>query len=392
MALESLKTSGELSASADRVVRILLDARKLGHGGIGNYLERLIEAFRVSSELELALVVSPEVAADPFLKRKHNIEGLRLIAEEATSYSFKEYYSMPKRLPFAEFDLFHVPHYTLPYKIPIPTVVTIHDAIHVSHPEKFYYPLVAKRLIRSAIRRANLVFADSHSTAWHLRSFLRPTSRHRKKINVIPVMTDRFYSLDQVTSGPAVQIDLPEKYFLVVCSQPKPHKGLDDLLEVARAFYKAGNRENLKILIVGSGSKIIKERLKGRYKDLENNVECRGFVSKHDLRLMYFNARGVIVPSRAEGFGLPVLEARAMGLPVLVRPVPALCELIDEEATVITKDFSLPAFLDALEKMYASFAAKKHVIKPEQLDQYGSECVMPQLISAYRGVVKEFGK
>ncbi|MCB0337297.1 MAG: glycosyltransferase family 4 protein, partial [Bdellovibrionales bacterium] len=333
MKLDSLIDSPEQSRTAPSI-RLLLDARKLGHGGIGNYLERLIGAFKADPNFSLTLIVTPEVFADPFLRRKYDIETVQLIADAASPYSYDEYFNLAKRVPFRDFDVFHVPHYTLPYNVPIPTIVTIHDVIHISHPEKFYYRGVAKRLIRSSMKRATKVLADSHATAWHLRSLLKPGSNHRSKINVVPVMRDTYYSLDLALGQSLPELDLPTRYFLVVSSQPKPHKGLEDLLEVSQAFYKAGYRNGLKLLVVGSGSSLVETLLDSKYPFLKEHVDCRGFVSKHDLRQMYLRARGVLVPSRAEGFGLPVIEARSMGLPTLVRPVPALCEVIDQESTV----------------------------------------------------------
>ena len=135
---------------------ILLDARKLGDGGIGIYLENLIEGLLGEKErgfpLEVTAIVSP--ASEKILERFSG--SLRVVEDSAKKYSLDEYLRLPKRLAavFREHDIFHAPHYTLPRGISIPSVVTIHDTIHLMAPENLSQRLFAGFLMRSAMRRA----------------------------------------------------------------------------------------------------------------------------------------------------------------------------------------------------------------------------------------------
>ena len=140
-------------------LKILLDARKLGHGGIGVYLENLVSGLLylpafVDGRCELSLIVNKE---DPALRQWGKDNGLgvfvgeclveklssqwnsrvNLIFDKARGYSLDELFAMPYRLrsEIAKHDLFHCPHYVLPHFIKIPKVVTIHDIIHVTHPD-----------------------------------------------------------------------------------------------------------------------------------------------------------------------------------------------------------------------------------------------------------------
>ena len=119
--------------SGARVPRVLIDGRKLQHGGIGTYLENLILGLLEKRSADVSLLADKDVA-----RKLPWIQQVRLFHEPARPYSFDELFLMPRRIPWPEFDLFHVPHFTLPYGIPLPSVITLHDLIHINYPERWY--------------------------------------------------------------------------------------------------------------------------------------------------------------------------------------------------------------------------------------------------------------
>ena len=142
-----------------RPIRLLLDGRKLRDGGIGVYTENLIAGL-----LEVGGVSITVLYTDERCRTAPYASQVQWLWDPARPYSLDELFSLASRIDFSRFDIFHTPHYMLPYRIPIPTVVTVHDLIHITHPEKFWYPSVAKLLIRSAVRRADGVLAVSRHT------------------------------------------------------------------------------------------------------------------------------------------------------------------------------------------------------------------------------------
>ena len=159
MEQEKSRQLGDIHSSKSRPVRLLIDGRKLGDGGIGVYIENAIIGLLQLGGVEVTVIGSPNYDKSPSW-----VSAVDWIASDARQYSFKEYFFLARGIDFSKFDIFHAPHYTLPFGIPLPSVVTVHDLIHLTHPQSFYYPWVAKRLIASAVKRASVVVAVSEDT------------------------------------------------------------------------------------------------------------------------------------------------------------------------------------------------------------------------------------
>jgi glycosyltransferase involved in cell wall biosynthesis len=86
-------------------------------------------------------------------------------------------------------------------------------------------------------------------------------------------------------------------------------------------------------------------------------VDLRGYVAKEELADLYRGAVCLVLPSRYEGFGLPVLEAMACGTPVVAAPDPALREVCGEAAIYATRAGLAAAIRQALAERGARRAA-----------------------------------
>lgn len=81
---------------------------------------------------------------------------------------------------------------------------------------------------------------------------------------------------------------------------------------------------------------------------LTGHVRITGYVSDAERRTLYTQARALLLPSREEGFGLPVLDAMACGLPVVVSPAGPLPDLVGDAGLVAPLD-APDAWADAIE-------------------------------------------
>ena len=376
-----------------RPLRVLLDARKLGDGGIGVYIENMIKGLLWTKAVDLTLLVSPEASGQFDLP-----EGVSLLVDPSPKYSLDELFFLSRRIDFSAFDLFHVPHYTLPFGVSIPTVITIHDLIHLTHPEHFFYPLVARPYIRSALRRATRVITISRASYDDLRLLAAQEADLISKVSIVPNSVDEELFVRGLveTSGERWRKS-SGNYFLAVFSNSKPHKGLDDLLT---AYAELRNESasasepflTQRLVLVGPGTSHLLGKSLGGAMGGPDEVVVLGSVNRSELRRLYAYASALVVPSHAEGFSLPVLEAHAAGVPVIARPVPAVQELLTDY-DVKCQDFSIASLKAGLRQFLKTEHGNKGVPELSKLSQgYRIEDAARAVLQVYTEAVhKEEG-
>ncbi len=370
------------SAAPRDLVRVLLDARKVSDGGIGVYIQNLVRGFAEAGGVSLTLLVKPG-------ERPAALAGCSLIVDSSPCYSLDEMLFLARRIPWQRFDLFHTPHYVLPLGVPIPSVVTVHDLIHVEQPERFFYPWVAKRLMCSAVRRASVVLAVSEATR---QAVIGLAGAEPSKIRRIPnAIAPAFLRGSSVLDLPAVVAEAGS-FFFSLFSNLKPHKGIEDLFEAYRQFKSQGlwrqrSATCPKLVIAGIGADAIARspRLAALVGSI-GDIMVLGKVGEGQLAALYRRAAAVVVASRLEGFCLPALEAQAVGTPVVCRPVPALCELVTER-DVVAADMSAEGLRDALAEGLQGAAAHGRAPYPAHLALYSPARTAAQVVEAYRAAV-----
>lgn len=346
-------THRALAPLRSRSLRVLLDARKLGEGGIGVYLENLIRGFNATA----GEGTSPRIMLSA-LVRERQIATLQKISPRCEAittdiepFSLPELFLLGKQIPQERFDLFHTPHFVLPYFMKIPSVVTVHDLTHIRFPERWYYPVVASRLIRSSLRRSARVITVSESSKRDLLVFVARRKKQAEKIRVVPNAVEDFF----LEAPPMISMgEQKGGYFLAVLSMHKPHKGLADLLAAWKRITTSPDTrtlsQDMQLIVAGLGTRQISEDSRLLHDLSETSrIFVRGSVTKEDLRKLYSGAEALIVPSRAEGFGLPMLEAHSCGTPVIFRPVPALEEL-SMTLDIRCQGFSIDALVEAIQR------------------------------------------
>lgn len=366
-------------------LRVLIDGRKLFDGGIGVYTRNCISGLLASGHV-VGVILTDEAFITATEQRLHWLDAVCVHIDNAGRYSLDEYIGLANRVPVTGYDIYHSPHYTLPFGISIPKVVTVHDLIHITHPEKKFYPLVARTLVSSAINRADAVVTVSNASARVLRNeFGEAVSR---KLAVIP----NSVSMDTVHIG---SHPVPEKPFLLaVFSTLKTHKGFEDLLLAYQNYVSRCLEIPLSLVLVGQG--FVNSEAASRQINslgLGSFVQVRGLVSQQKLHTLYAQARAVVIASLEEGFCIPVIEAHAAGTPVVARPVPAITELVLPGDTV-AKDFDLKSFADAL-----CHAAEKNIdtanlqemFNRQVEEQFAPEVTTERLIRVYRTALGDGG-
>jgi glycosyltransferase involved in cell wall biosynthesis len=227
---------------------------------------------------------------------------------------------LPAAAARARLDVLLNPGFTAPAFAPCPTVTVFHDLQHKRHPEHFRrLDLPAWRLLlfQSAHRSTRLVAVSEATRQDLLRFYAIPTSR----IDVIPHGVDpRLFAIGRQRRREGTAP------LLLCVSTLHPHKNLERLI---RAYHRLRqSRPELRLVLAGLRGLRAREieRLIARL-GLSDAVRVTGWVPREELYELFLRAHAFVYPSTFEGFGMPVLEALAAG-------IPSACSAIDPIRTI----------------------------------------------------------
>lgn len=247
-------------------------------------------------------------------------------------------------------DVAHFTNGMMPIGSPTPTVVTVHDMSLRLYPQ--CHPvrrLVLNRpLMHVAIRQAAAIVTVSHSAR---RDLLRLHGVAPERVSVVheaaspafQPITDR-----ALLAAMRARYGLPEHFMLYV-GAIEPRKNLPRLMEALAQARRSGVQQQL--VCVGPYGWASRD-LTGHIDrlGLREAVRFTGYVPFDDLPAIYNLADFFVFPSLYEGFGLPVVEAMACGLPVLTSNTSSLGEIAADAAETIDPT-SVDAIAEAIRRL-----------------------------------------
>lgn len=307
---------------------ILFDARKAADYGIGSYVRGLLGALAGGEHARRLLAVGPEAA------RALLPAPLAFVEDSTPNYSLGELVGLSRRARRLGAALYHAPHYVMPLALPCPAIVTVHDLIHLRHPEFLPGPLAllyARRMLPRAVRAAAWTITPTESVR---RDLVVELGAESGRVVAIP------NGVDDAFRAPLEGADLEAALaplglrpgYLLFVGNPKPHKNLDRLL-VAYARVAGARRDLPQLLLVGARRESLPPlRRRLATLGLEERVRPLGYVDDARLPALYRGALALLFPTLVEGFGLPIAEAMASGTPVLVSDRPVHLEVAGDAA------------------------------------------------------------
>ncbi len=257
---------------------------------------------------------------------------------------------LPRLARRAGVDLVHSLANTAPLWGRFRRVVTVNDLIHRFYPDT-HGGLKARGmavLVPAAIRRAHRVITISAATADDL---VRELGTPREKIDVVPLgVGTTVREAVAPAAGLRERFDLGDRPIALSVSARRPHKNLPRLLE-ALALIPAERRP---VLVVPGYGTFHDDALAADVARLgiAGDVRMLGWVDDAELEGLYAEAAVFVFPSLYEGFGLPVLEAMARGVPVACSDRGALREVAGDAARVFDPERPR-AIADAIEAILA---------------------------------------
>ena len=256
------------------------------------------------------------------------------------------------------------PGFTAPFFSPAPSVAVFHDLQHKRHPEFFrWFDLPFWNLLLwASARRSRSLIAVSEATASDLERYY-PGSRARTR--VVPHGVDpEFFRVGERRQP------IPDKPYLLTVSTLHPHKNLARLLEAFRDFHRS--RPDFSLVIAGLRGHAAEslQRIRREF-GLEESVRFTGWIPREELYRLFEFADAFVAPSLFEGFGMPILEALAAGIPLGCSSIAPFDALVGDAALRFSPD-STEAITAAMDRLTSdsAFRARARVAGPERASRF----------------------
>jgi glycosyltransferase involved in cell wall biosynthesis len=257
----------------------------------------------------------------------------------------------PLRLKRYRPQLLHFTNSVAPLARLGPTVVTIHDMSLTLLPQ--FHPWrrrLTRSLVRASLRRADAVITVSRSAA---RDLVRLLPLDPSRVHVIPeAPAEMFRPIREpaVLDGVRRRYGLPDRFILSVGTL-EPRKNLVRLVEAYLGARRRGTLDGYALVLVGRRGWYNQE-LDRVLRSAGPGIILTGYVPFQDLPAVYNLSTMFVFPSLYEGFGLPVLEAMACGIPVVTSLGTAL-EEIAEGAAKLADPLDVESIAAAIESLAA---------------------------------------
>ncbi|MEK7636343.1 MAG: glycosyltransferase family 1 protein, partial [Patescibacteria group bacterium] len=205
-----------------------------------------------------------------------------------------------------------------------------------------------------SLRRASSIIAISEATK---RDIITTYGIPAEKIRVI------YCGFKNICALSRVSITAPEDFFLFIGAL-KERKNVVGVVRAFALYRKKNPFAKEQLLIVGHGTGAYRDELERIINEekISELVTFVGQISDEQLSFLYQKARALVFPSFIEGFGFPVLEAMACGLPVITSNTSSLAELGAYNSALLVDPKNLEAIAEAMRTIVNDFNIRSLLI------------------------------
>ena len=325
-------------------MRIALDIRRVSEFGVATYVRNVVWALARLDQANQYRLIGPPSRLREFGELPPNFIPIPYALSETSPRDYFHFQNIIRRHAC---DVVHVPHlFWVPQYMPCPYVVTVHDLLEYLYPQNGgtgWKRWLQDYMTQRTLNRAARILAVSNSTRTDLmRLFRIPGSKIEVVYNAIDERFRQGHASaeDKQFIAERYQVNYP---FLLYAGNIKPHKNIGRIIEGFAALKAELEKENrypdLKLIIIGDElSKHPDLRRTVIKAGMQNDVRFLGFVPIDVLRIFYDAAKIFVFPSLYEGFGLPPLEAMALGTPVVTSNASSLPEVVGDAAVLVNPE------------------------------------------------------
>lgn len=307
------------------MIKIVVDARTMGSqpSGIGFYLYDFLKELIQAQELNIILITDVAESEQIRYLQQKKVPVIcygKRIYRSAGVYAYFQF--IKNYLNAEQPQIFWEPNNLIPIKLNGfygKIVLTIHDLFPITNPEYFsqLYCIYFRRGIRQSIRLANALLFDSDETRHFVNQYFPESDSKRSFISYLIVESQR--SVEPYDGG----------YFLYIGNIEK-RKGSDLLIKAYKKYCSEGG--TMPLYLVGRIREKRLTLLLSEVADKYPTLHHLGYLSQEEKETWIAGCSCFLFPSKAEGFGLPPLEAFKYGKRVITSNLSIFKEILSDVA------------------------------------------------------------
>lgn len=357
---------------------LMVDARTMGSqpSGIGMYLYNFLKEIVKVPEIRLVLVSDVATSSEILDMKERGVEILLYGKKVFRSGGVFAYFNyVRKQAKKYQPDLFWEPNILIP--LPMhgyhgKIVLTIHDIFPITAAENYgiIYRIYFRFLLNKSIKQADLILYDSDFSKKETEKYSKPARKKKNFLTYVIINKEQKSELNQS--------NFDNDYFLYVGYLGK-RKGTDILIRAYESYVQMGGCRKLYLAGGVNDQSVIdlleetNAKLKGANKA---TIEYLGYISKERKAELIENCACFLFPSRAEGFGMPIIEVMEYYRPVIASDLEIFKELIGDTIGYYQHSDDIALDVDNLAKAMYQFDDGQQIdstVYDEVIDRYRAE-------------------
>ena len=376
-------------------MNVALDGMPLGTQltGVGHYTFELARSVALAAPGDQFTLLSPLPASSSTLALiKEGSPANLSFVNLGRGLRNRRWWSvgLPLHLQRSNYDLFHGTNYEVPFWVPRPSVLTIHDLSLFSHPEAHQPNLVRRARWRLPLMAgaASQIITPTDAIK---REVCERLNVNPDKVTVTPEAPRAIFARREAaeTLETRARLGVDDDFILFVGTL-EPRKNLQRLVDAYEQILRTTSVNPPPLVIAGGRGWLMDDFAASlAHRGLNERIRFTGYLNDDELCALYSSCKLFVYPSLYEGFGLPPLEAMACGAPVVTSNIAAIKETVGDSARLVDP-LSVEGIADALVEVLSDENARAHFAAAgrEQVKNFSWERTARKTLGVYRKLLE----